>query len=125
MSEPFTNVVPPRPEPEPRERSALQYALLVLLGLLTVVSISTALYMITVGVDLRAAQQRIECQAGQTDQLRQAATIERDGLRPVFDAIKTGDRDAIRGALDGYQAATVKADGVRQAMPACQGGGSS
>ena len=99
--------------------SPLALAQLVLLGLLTVVAIGTSVYSITVGLDLRAAQQRIDCQSGQTDQLRQAANIERDGLRPVFDAIKASDGPAIRRALDGYQAATVKADGVRQSIPAC------
>jgi hypothetical protein len=115
--------VPERPDPAelpPAERSPLDLAQLVILGLLVLVAIGTSAYMITVGYDLRAAQQRIECQSGQTDQIRDAAAIERDGLRPVFDAIKTGDRDAIRAALDGYQAATDKADGVRRSIPSCQ-----
>ncbi|GJF04972.1 hypothetical protein [Pseudonocardia sp. D17] len=110
------------PPAAPRGVSALTLAQLVLLALLTVVAIATSVYSVTVGLDLRAAQQRIDCQSGQTEQLREAANIERDGLRPVFDAIKASDGPAIRAALDGYQAATVKADGVRQAIPACKPG---
>lgn len=100
-------------------RSPLAVAQVALLAILVVVAVGTSVYTATVGIDLRAAQQRIDCQSGQTDQLREAANIERDGLRPVFEAIKASDGPAIRAALDGYQAATVRADGVRQSIPAC------
>lgn len=114
--------IPPAREPQ-APRSPLAVAQLVLLALLVLSAVGTSVYSVAVGNGLRAAQQRIECQAGQTDQLRQAAALERDGLRPVFTTIFQGtDREAIRHALEGYQAATIKADGVRQSIPACSPG---